>query len=154
MKAIITRAVCAILCVVFIMITAGCTDRVNETQSAETASETISTDKKDQLDAVLSNNSFKGIVQITKGGDAIYQYVDGNADDRCFHAHRLRIKAILRGVRHAALRAKEAQRRRHLGALFPRVSIRRQADDQKPSQYELRDQKPPGAGGSEILGRR
>ena len=66
MKAAIIRTVCAILCVVFIMITAGCTDRTKETQSAETASETISTDKKDQLDEVLSKNSFKGVVQITK----------------------------------------------------------------------------------------
>ena len=82
MKAAIIRTVCAILCVVFIMITAGCTDRTKESQSAETASETISTDKKDQLDAVLSNNSFKGVVQITKGGDVIYQYVDGNDDNK------------------------------------------------------------------------
>ena len=82
MKAIITRAICGVLCVVFIMITAGCTDQAKETQSAETASETISTDKKDQLDEVLSKNSFKGVVQITKGGDVIYQYVDGNDDNK------------------------------------------------------------------------
>ena len=81
MRIIITRTICIILCVSFIMIAAGCTNRTKESQSTETISETISTGRKAQMDAVLTDNQFKGIVQITKGSDVIYQYVNGNDDN-------------------------------------------------------------------------
>ncbi len=81
MRVTITRSICIILCVLFIMSAAGCTEQTKETQNAESVSEMFSADIKAQLDAVLSENKFNGVVQITKGDAAIYQYVDGNDDN-------------------------------------------------------------------------
>lgn len=51
------------------------------TQAQTTQSETISTDVKSKLDKVLSDEKFRGIVQISKGGEVIYQYAQGNDDN-------------------------------------------------------------------------
>lgn len=81
MKITITRSICIILCLIFITSVSGCTDRAKELQGTENTSETLSADTMAQLDAVLSDNNFKGIVQITKGGNTIYQFVNGNDDN-------------------------------------------------------------------------
>ena len=51
------------------------------TQAQTTQPETISTDVKSKLDKVLSDEEFSGIVQISKGGEVIYQYAQGNDDN-------------------------------------------------------------------------
>lgn len=79
MRITITRSICVILCLIFIVSAAGCTNQTKEIQN--NTSQTLSADTKAQLDAVLSENKFTGVVQITKGSDAIYQYVNGNDDN-------------------------------------------------------------------------
>ena len=51
------------------------------TQAQTTQPESISTDVKSKLDKVLSDEEFSGIVQISKGGEVIYQYAQGNDDN-------------------------------------------------------------------------
>ena len=52
-----------------------------EVQTTEKTQETLAPDIKNQLDQMLKNNKFNGVVQITKGDDVVYQYVDGNDDN-------------------------------------------------------------------------
>ena len=51
------------------------------TQAQTTQPESISTDVKSKLDKVLSDEKFRGIIQVSKGGAVIYQYVQGNDDN-------------------------------------------------------------------------
>ena len=51
------------------------------TQAQTTQPESISTDVKSKLDKVLSDEKFRGIIQVSKGGTVIYQYVQGNDDN-------------------------------------------------------------------------
>ncbi len=51
------------------------------TEAQTTQPETLTADVKSQLDAVLSENKFNGVVQITRGGAVVYQYVNGNDDN-------------------------------------------------------------------------
>ncbi len=52
-----------------------------EVQTTEKTQETLAPDIKTQLDQMLKKNKFNGVVQITKGDDVVYQYVDGNDDN-------------------------------------------------------------------------
>ena len=81
MRPNVKRSICLILCILFIVSAAGCTGQTKTSQKKENVSETIAADTKAQLDKVLSDNKFAGVVQITKGGAAIYQYVDGDDDN-------------------------------------------------------------------------
>lgn len=49
--------------------------------SATEAQTTLADDVKAQLDEALSKEKFKGVAQITKGGEVIYQYVNGDDDN-------------------------------------------------------------------------
>ena len=85
MKSVTVRIFCCVLCFVIIAVFAGCSGQTakqaNETTQAAAETETISEDVKAQLDAALSENKFDGMVQITKGGHVIYQYVKGDDDN-------------------------------------------------------------------------
>lgn len=84
MKRIISRIICGVLCLIMIASFAGCSEKAAQNADETTeaaAAETISEDEKDQLDAALAENKFKGIVQITHGGEVIYQYVNGDDDN-------------------------------------------------------------------------
>ena len=52
-----------------------------EEQTTEKTQETIAPGIKSKLDETLAKEKFKGVVQITKGDDVVYQYVDGNDDN-------------------------------------------------------------------------
>ena len=77
------RVFAFLLCAVIAMAFAGCASKPSKTAEEETRiiQETISQDVKSQLDAALSQNKFDGVVQITRGGDVIYQYVNGDDDN-------------------------------------------------------------------------
>ena len=48
---------------------------------AQATQETLAADVKNQLDEVLTNEEYEGVVQITKGNDVIYQYANGDDDN-------------------------------------------------------------------------
>ncbi len=82
------KALAFILCAVMISAFAGCSSGNTETKSAETTveetttpQETIPADVKTKLDQALKDKKFLGVVQISKGNDVIYQYVDGDDDN-------------------------------------------------------------------------
>lgn len=83
MKKISAFILCAVMAAAF----AGCGSQPavsSETTAAEeetTQHETLADDVKNQLDEALANINFDGIVQITRGGEAIYQYVKGSDDN-------------------------------------------------------------------------
>lgn len=51
------------------------------TEPETTQPETISSDMKIKLDKVLTDANYKGILQISKGGNVVYQYAEGNDDN-------------------------------------------------------------------------
>lgn len=57
------------------------TTAAEATEAPTTQPETLSANVKSQLDKALSENKFKGVVQITRGGTAVYQYVNGDDDN-------------------------------------------------------------------------
>ena len=81
-----------VLSAVMLTALAGCSAKPSETaavsatqaqttQAQTTQPESISTDVKSKLDKVLSDEKFRGIIQVSKGGAVIYQYVQGNDDN-------------------------------------------------------------------------
>lgn len=76
-----------LLSVVMATAFAGCgsnsaSNTVNlSTAEASATEETLATDVKTQLDQALAQEKYKGVVQITKGNQVIYQYVDGDDDN-------------------------------------------------------------------------
>lgn len=60
---------------------AGNSDSSKEsTTQAQTTQEPLSDDVKKQLDDALAKEQYKGVAQISRGGEVIYQYVSGNDD--------------------------------------------------------------------------
>ena len=57
------------------------TTAVQTTEAPTTQPETMGADVKDQLDQILSKEQYKGILQISKGGNVVYQYINGNDDN-------------------------------------------------------------------------
>ncbi len=104
MKKIIALALSAVMVTAF----AGCgssesskgketsAESVTEAQETQATQETFAADLKARLDEALKTKSFSGVVQITKGGEPVYQYVSGNDENGKPH--------------HAALRAKQTER--------------------------------------------
>ena len=71
---------------------AGCGSKSTKSSSAATSSqaseaqeqttqETLAEDVKARLDQALSQSKFKGVAQISRGGEVIYQYVNGDDDN-------------------------------------------------------------------------
>ena len=52
-----------------------------EAQPTQATQATLSADVKTKLDQALAKEKFKGVAQITKGDDIIYQYVNGDDDN-------------------------------------------------------------------------
>ena len=82
MKKIMAFALSAVMAAAF----AGCgsgsaSNSETSATEARTTQETLSEDVKDQLDAVLSKGKLKGVAQITRGGEVIYSYVNGDDDN-------------------------------------------------------------------------
>lgn len=89
MKKILAMILCAVMLAAF----AGCGSGNTETKSADATAaqttaeitqatrETLAADVKTQLDEALSKEKFRGVVQITKGDDVVYQYVNGDDDN-------------------------------------------------------------------------
>lgn len=87
MKNKFTKMICAVLIGLLIVSAAGCSEQSKETQQTEqvtttqSVTEAVSIEVKDKLDKTLSGHQFRGTVQITKGGEVIYQYVNGDDDN-------------------------------------------------------------------------
>ena len=69
------KLIAILLSVVLLCLTAACS---SDSSSAKIE---ITDEVKTQMDAVLSDNGFKGIVSLTQKGQTIYQYVNGNDDN-------------------------------------------------------------------------
>ncbi len=91
MKNSFVKSICAGLCTLLIMTAAGCaqqpketqqTQQTQQTQPTQSVTETVSADVKEKLDKTLSDEKYKGIVQISQGGNVIYQYVNGDDDNK------------------------------------------------------------------------
>ena len=89
MKKIIALALSAVMVASF----AGCgssesskgketsAESATEAQETQATQETFAADLKARLDEALKTKSFSGVVQITKGGEPVYQYVSGNDEN-------------------------------------------------------------------------
>ena len=69
------KIIAFLLSVVLVCFTAACSS------DSSAAKIEITDEVKTQLDTVLSDNGFKGIVSLTQKGQTIYQYVNGNDDN-------------------------------------------------------------------------
>ena len=69
------KLIAFLLSVVLVCFTAACSS------DSSAAKIEITDEVKTQLDTVLSDNGFKGIVSLTQKGQTIYQYVNGNDDN-------------------------------------------------------------------------
>ena len=69
------KIIAFLLSVVLVCFTAACSS------DSSAAKIEITDEVKTQMDAVLSDNGFKGIVSLTHKGQTIYQYVNGNDDN-------------------------------------------------------------------------
>ena len=93
MKHIITKLTCAFLSGLLITIAAGCSGQPQQSQDTQATqatqathptqseSEAVSADVKEKLDKTLSDEQYSGIVRISKGGEVIYEYVNGKDDN-------------------------------------------------------------------------
>lgn len=76
-----------VLSAVMIAAFAGCSAKPSEsaaasaTQAQTTQPETVAANVKKQMDKALTDAQFEGIVQISKSGEVIYQYAQGNDDN-------------------------------------------------------------------------
>ena len=76
-----------VLSAVMLSAFAGCSAKPTEsaaasaTEAQTTQAETVAADVKNQMDKALNDAQFEGIVQISKGSEVIYQYVQGNDDN-------------------------------------------------------------------------
>lgn len=85
MKSSIKKSVCVVLGSLLMATAYGCSEKPNQTQKSQpdqSSAEVISGEVKDKLDKTLADEKFRGIVQISKGGKVIYQYVNGDNDNK------------------------------------------------------------------------
>lgn len=82
MKKVLAFILCAVMLTAFAGCGAGNSDSSKEsTTQAQTTQEPLSDDVKKQLDDALAKEQYKGVAQISRGGEVIYQYVSGNDDN-------------------------------------------------------------------------